>query len=100
MILFKDYSTGKKSLTVTGLVLSFLVSLAYLIGIFTKVLDNRATGEDVAGGFLALSFMGIFVALYWQKRVKFSKDGLEIADEVIGYSMEGCDDANIDQSGE
>lgn len=88
MMLFKDYSTGKKSLTITGLVISFLVCVVSFIFILLKLIEGQNTYEDVAFGFLTLAFLGIFVALYYQKRMSFSKDGLSIEDQEIGFQHE------------
>lgn len=79
--LFKDYSTGQKSLTITGLVVSFFIALTNNIILVDKLLKDKITYETVAFAFYTLAFMGIFVGLYWNKRVRISKDAIEISDE-------------------
>ena len=78
MFLLTDYQTGKKSLTVTCFVISFLFALLVEGALLYKLLHSRLNIEEVAFGFYSLSFMGVFVSLYWNKRVRLSKDGLEI----------------------
>lgn len=78
MLLITDYKTGKRSLTVTCFVISFLFALVVEGTLLYKLLNSKLDIGEVAFGFYSLSFMGIFVSLYWNKRVRLSKDGLEI----------------------
>lgn len=82
MLLLKDYHTGKKSLTVTCFVISFLFSVITEVILLYKLLNSKVGIGDIAYGFYSLSFTGIFVSLYWNKRVRFSKDGLEISNDL------------------
>lgn len=94
MLLFKDYSTGQKSFTITGFVLSFLVTMSYFVFILVKLIKGQNTNQDVAAGFMTLAFLSIFAALYWNKRIKVSTDGVEVDDgEAIGFGPGDSNDS-------
>lgn len=93
MLLFKDYSTGQKSFTVTGLVFTFLISLGFFIAILIKVIKGNNTFEDVASGFMALAFVSLFASLYWNKRVRASKDGLEVEGNFLLGEVDESDNS-------
>jgi hypothetical protein len=78
VFLFKDYTTGQKSLTITGLIISFLICLFYFSAILYKLVKGENTLTDTACGFMALAFMGPFAALYWNKRVSVTQSGIEV----------------------
>ena len=71
MFLFKDYQTSQKSLSVTGLILTFLLVVACIVGAAMEKINENIL-------WFVLAFHGTYVALYWNKRVRSSRDSTEI----------------------
>lgn len=82
MILFRDYSNSKKSLTVTGLVLSFLLCVASIIGNIVALLLNERVETSIIWAALCLYLP--FVGLYWNKRFHLSADskGIKLSSQI------------------
>lgn len=76
MFLFKDYSTGKKSITITGMIVTFLLSVAS-IGINFYLMIQRFEPFP-AMSMTCLAFFAIFAGLYWNKRFRASTSGIEL----------------------
>ena len=76
MLLFKDYSTDKKSITVTGMIITFFLTVASVIVNFIVLLDNGQPYPAMT--FSCLAFFSIFAALYWNKRFRASTSGIEL----------------------
>lgn len=75
-----DYRTKKKSITVTAWATTFL--LAFVVIVLTVV--GHINGGWVIPVPLVLTVIGYnlsYMALYWNKRVRASTDGLEISNE-------------------
>lgn len=85
MLLLKDYQTQKKSLTVTCFIITFLFAFVSGLILLARVYKGVLRAEDIFFGFYSLSFLGIFVSLYWNKRVRLSRDGVEIDDTSVGF---------------
>jgi len=79
--LFKDPVTKKESITVTALIVSFLVSFVTTIVLIIKLIYDKISTESIGFGFFTLSYLLIFVALYYKKRVRLSTDGFELSAE-------------------
>lgn len=73
-ILFKDYSTGKKSITITCLIITFLIVCASGIANIYALVTGRTTDSSIIWG--CVGICAPFIALYWQKRVRASATGL------------------------
>jgi len=76
MLLFKDYSTGKKSLTITGVILTFAALFADLILSLLGYIPPNSIG------WFTIPF-SIFAALYWNKRIRANSSGVEIDDNSV-----------------
>lgn len=74
MMLLKDYATGKKSLTTTNTVISFF----FVFLVFAVVIEKNAPIELV---WAAIAFHATYQALYWNKRVRAGKDGIEVTND-------------------
>lgn len=76
MLLFKDYATQKKSLTVTLTLVSVLITWAS-IGLNMYLL---ATGQtpDSSLIYATMTMTAPMLGLYWNKRVRVGKDGLTL----------------------
>lgn len=70
MILFRDYTTTKKSLTVTGLIFTFLMTLFCFAGVALGYIADSILWP-------VLAFHGSYIAIYWNKRLRASAGGLE-----------------------
>lgn len=70
-MLFTDTMTGRKSLTVTLLIWSFVLYLATVVAYLAGAGNLKIT-------MIALFGVGIFFAGYRQKRLKLSFSGVEI----------------------
>ena len=75
-MLVKDYQTHRKSFTVTGTVLTFLLVIVAFV-----VIVLYATDPEIL--WAALAFHTVYVGLYWNKRVRASKDGIEFYREEV-----------------
>lgn len=69
-MLFKDYRTQKQSFTMTATVLTFLLVIATFLGTVTHAIDESTV-------WAAIAFHVIYVGLYWNKRIKATRDGIE-----------------------
>lgn len=78
MLLMRDPITRKKSLTVTMLSITFLLTAATIACNLFQIIDNSALV------YAALAFHMPYVAVYWQKRVRAGKDGIEFLSDVAG----------------
>lgn len=76
MILFKDYATQKKSVTFTGLVITF--ALACTAVTINLVLLAQQKSTSTALIWASLGLMVPFVGLYWNKRIRASATGIEL----------------------
>lgn len=76
-LLFTDPLTMKKSLTITMMVISFLLFIASVILHFVGVL------ADWKIGIMILFPCGMFFGAYHQKRVKISFSGLELENDNV-----------------
>ena len=76
----KDYTTRKKSITITAWAVTFL--LAFTVCLLTVV--GHVTGDwvvPVPVALTAITFNGMYVALYWKKRARLGLDGVEISND-------------------
>lgn len=80
MILFKDYSSGQKSLTVTGLVLTFLLVTASIVINMFQIYNGNEAQEGLV--WACIAFFTIFAAMYWNKRFRASATGIELVSEA------------------
>lgn len=71
-MLLKDYATGKKSFTMTGLLVTFVLLLICMIVVLFKGLNNA----DAIGWF-SIPF-GFFAGIYLNKRIRISSTGIDI----------------------
>jgi len=76
MLLFKDYQTSKKSLTVTCVVISVTITWALIL----IEAWHRCNGEASETGAIwaSVSFSGVFVGVLWNKRIRANKDGIAV----------------------
>lgn len=77
----KDTSTGRKSITTTFVVLSSLQMFVIINLFIYKSFKKEITVEDLGLALFSIVFVGIFSAIYWDKKVRISKEGLDISDE-------------------
>lgn len=77
MVLFKDYSTNKKSITVTGLITTFFLTVASIVINFVVMLQGKTPSEGMT--FACIAFFSVFAGLYWNKRFRASSTGIEVA---------------------
>lgn len=79
MILFKDYRTGKKSLTMTCVIISTTITWV-LMGIEGY---HAITGQPASTTVIwpAITLTGLFSGMLWNKRVRAGSDGISIESE-------------------
>ena len=70
MILIKDYASMKRSFTITGLVVTFVLSISAIIYSFFSPFN-----PEILWGSLAMHFS--YVGLYWNKRVRADRMEVE-----------------------
>lgn len=84
-ILLKDYSTEKKSFTVTILVLGIIATLVVVSFGILKMIEGTLTTEDNLLIGQTLMFLGYGIALYWRKRkFQIGPSGLSVEEENNG----------------
>ena len=88
-MLFRDYSTKKKSITVTGMVITFLLTVASVVINLTLMVNQKPPYPTMTMGCIA--FFAIFAGLYWNKRFRASTSGIELIGEVKGNNAVGTD---------
>lgn len=75
MFCLKDPKTQKKSITVTCLFVTFCLVLVcfwyYLTGII----------KDTGIIYSALAFHGSYIAVYWNKRARINKEGIDFGND-------------------
>lgn len=77
MIMFKDYNTGKKSITISGLIVTFILTvLSIIINLWLMVEDGREPFPAMT--WTCIGLFSVFAGLYWNKRFRASKDGIEL----------------------
>lgn len=76
MLLFKDYSTGKKSFTITGTIITFLLTVISVV--MNLVLMSKGLEPYPVMTMACLAFFSVFAALYWNKRFRASTSGIEL----------------------
>ena len=74
-MLIKDYQSHKKSITITLLILSFLLFVGAQV---TAILGIHDNSDVIWASFLS---MCILCGMYYQKRLKASMTGIEISEE-------------------
>ena len=79
MMLIKDTKTGSKSITITCLVITFLLTAASCI--INLVILAKGGEPQTSMIWSCLGFCVPFVALYWNKRLKASVTGIEIGSD-------------------
>jgi predicted ferric reductase len=72
----KDYKTGRKSLTLSAVVLTFILVVVSVM----LTLTNLVTRDAVV--WQCIAFHAFWVAIYARKRIKASVTGVEIESEV------------------
>lgn len=70
MILFRDYKTANKSLSVTGLILTFLLVVIGIVGAALQKINENLL-------WFILAFHGSYIAIYWNKRVRGAQNEIE-----------------------
>lgn len=80
LLLFKDYKTGKKSITVTMTVVSVTL-LWFIIGVESC---HRYNGQPADTGLIwaTIPLVGMFFGALLNKRFRASKDGISIESET------------------
>lgn len=79
MFLFKDYLTNKKSITVTVLIISIMMTWGSIILNAVLLAIGRNTDTNLI--FASMTMTAPMLGLYWNKRVRVSKDGLTFEKE-------------------
>ena len=80
MILMKDSKTGKKSLTVTCVVTTLLLTqISIIANIYLMIIGKEPSPS------LIWACMGVctpFVGILWNKRVRADKDGISLESDI------------------
>jgi hypothetical protein len=76
MLLFKDSITNKKSITITILVISVLLTWVSIAGNIYLLLTHQKVEAGLIFGSMAMT--GPMLGLYWNKRVRISKSGIDL----------------------
>lgn len=75
MMLMKDNKTGNKSITITCLAVTFILTVAACVANIIILVNGMEPHPSLV--WACLGFNSPFVALYWQKRIKASATGIE-----------------------
>ena len=75
MILLRDNRTGRHSVTVTCLILTFTLTVLSVLANLYLLLNRHPTETGMI--WACIGFMSPFAAIYWHKRFKASVTGLE-----------------------
>lgn len=81
-MLLKDIRTGKKSITVTMLLLTMGLTMISVVINLILLWQGKTTSPELIWACMGVS--SPFVAVYWQKRIRASKDGISIEADRIG----------------
>ena len=84
MILFKDYHTGQKSITMSGVVATFfLVVTLFVLACFKKLEHAEILIS------LGLAFHGMYLGLYLEKKIRIGNGMLDL-DGTTSCKDEEC----------
>lgn len=76
MLLLKDSITNKKSITITTLVVSVALTWGSIVANIYLLVTHQTTNVELIFGSMAIT--GPMLGLYWNKRVRISKSGIDL----------------------
>jgi len=84
MILFKDYHTGQRSWTMTGVLLTFLLAMT----MFVLAILGKLPNDTILIG-LGLAFHGLYLGMYLEKKIRIGNGMLDL-DGTTSHKDEEC----------